>query len=374
MPIEFIIFSITLIGIAFFHKHTLLIAFGGLITLIAYKFLFTSFPFTHHLIQEFPGLINILGLLLGFAILENYFDRSKVPHLLPDYLPDDWKGGFGLLLLVFISSAFLDNIAAAMLGGSIAKRVFNNRVHIAFIAAIVAASNAGGAGSVLGDTTTTMIWISGIPSSKVLLAYVAAIPAFILLAYFASKKQDAYQRITKDAPKKLHINYKALFITAGILLGALVSNVLFDMPFAGVWVVILLAAFIEKPEVKQVRKALPGSAFLICLVLSASFMPVENLPSATALSTFVLGTISAFFDNIPLTKLAIEQGGYHWGLLAYAVGFGGSMVWFGSSAGVAICNDFPQAKSVWLWLKNAWFIALAYVVGFVCLTLLNVFL
>ena len=40
-----------------------------------------------------------------------------------------------------------------------------------------------------------------------------------------------------------------------------------------------------------------------------------------------------------------SQGGYDWGMLAYAVGYGGSMIWFGSSAGVAITNIFPEARS-----------------------------
>ena len=74
--------------------------------------------------------------------------------------------------------------------------------------------------------------------------------------------------------------------------------------------------------------------------------------------------MSAVFDNIPLTKLALEQGGYDWGVLAYAVGFGGSMIWFGSSAGVAITNLFPEARSVGAWLRGGWHVALAYVVGF----------
>ena len=52
------------------------------------------------------------------------------------------------------------------------------------------------------------------------------------------------------------------------------------------------------------------------------------------------------FDNIPLTALALKQGGYDWGFLAYAVGFGGSMIWFGSSSGVALCNMFREARSV----------------------------
>jgi len=80
-----------------------------------------------------------------------------------------------------------------------------------------------------------------------------------------------------------------------------------------------------------------------------------------------LGVLSAVFDNIPLTALALNQGGYDWALLAYAVGFGGSMVWFGSSAGVALTNLFPQGRSVFGWLREGWFVPLAYVVGFVAM-------
>jgi Na+/H+ antiporter NhaD/arsenite permease-like protein len=93
-------------------------------------------------------------------------------------------------------------------------------------------------------------------------------------------------------------------------------------------------------------------------------MPVDHLPAASVLTVFGLGVVSAVFDNIPLTELALKQGGYDWGFLAYAVGFGGSMLWFGSSAGVALTNNFPEAKSVWLWIKHGWHVAVAYVVGF----------
>jgi hypothetical protein len=65
-----------------------------------------------------------------------------------------------------------------------------------------------------------------------------------------------------------------------------------------------------------------------------------------------------------LTALALTQGGYDWGVLAYAVGFGGSMIWFGSSAGVALSNIFPEAKSVGAWLRHGWHVALGYVIGF----------
>ena len=96
-------------------------------------------------------------------------------------------------------------------------------------------------------------------------------------------------------------------------------------------------------------------------------MPVEKLPVASWQTAMGLGFVSAVFDNIPLTALALKQGGYDWGMLAYAVGFGGSMIWFGSSAGVALSNMYPEAKSVGHWLRHGWHVTLAYVVGFAAL-------
>jgi hypothetical protein len=99
-------------------------------------------------------------------------------------------------------------------------------------------------------------------------------------------------------------------------------------------------------------------------------MPVERLPGASWQTALGLGFVSAVFDNIPLTALALKQGGYDWGVLAYAVGFGGSMIWFGSSAGVALSNLYPEAKSVVLWLRHGWHVTVAYVVGFIALMML----
>jgi hypothetical protein len=133
---------------------------------------------------------------------------------------------------------------------------------------------------------------------------------------------------------------------------------------AGVWVAILVTAPWRKPEWSLLPGALKASVFLLSLIVCASLMPVEKLPLASWQTALGLGFVSSVFDNIPLTALALKQGGYDWGYLAYAVGFGGSMIWFGSSAGVALSNMYPQAKSVGLWLKHGWHIAVAYVIGF----------
>ena len=131
-----------------------------------------------------------------------------------------------------------------------------------------------------------------------------------------------------------------------------------------VWVVILAAAPLRQPDWTVMPETFKGTIFLLALVTCASLMPVEELPRASWQTALGLGFLSAVFDNIPLTALALKQGGYDWGYLAYAVGFGGSMIWFGSSAGVALSNMYPEAKSVGLWLRHGWHVAIAYVIGF----------
>lgn len=318
---------------------------------------------------EWGIILNLLGLLLGFAILSKIFEESGVPDILPKFLPNDWKGAFLLLVFIFVLSSFLDNIAAALIGGTIALVVFKNKVHIGYIAAIVAASNAGGSGSVVGDTTTTMMWIDGVNPLNVFHAYVAAGIALFFFAWFASHQQDKYQRIQQDANINVKVDWIRILIVALILIGAIISNFLYDMPALGVWIAIVLGVLLRPIPWKEVPGAIKGTVFLLCLVTCASMMPVEELPNASWITAFALGGLSAVFDNIPLTKLCLDQGHYDWGMLAYTVGFGGSMIWFGSSAGVAITNKIPEGRNVLLWLKKGWHVAAAYVIGFLTLYL-----
>jgi Na+/H+ antiporter NhaD/arsenite permease-like protein len=294
---------------------------------------------------------------------------------MPAFLPDDWKGGLVLLVMVFVLSSFLDNIAAAIIGGSVARHVFGGKVHIGYLAAIVAASNAGGSGSVVGDTTTTMMWVSGVSPLSVFEAYCAAIVALVLFAVPASLQQQRYSPITKHAPKGLVIDWTRVFIVAAMLVVALVVNVVTNLHFPAllgrvpvlglsVWAVLVATAPLRRPDWSVLPETFKGTIFLLALVVAASMMPVEELPAASWQTAFGLGFVSAVFDNIPLMALALKQGGYDWGYLAYAVGFGGSMIWFGSSAGVALSNQYPEAKSVGLWLRHGWHVALAYVIGF----------
>ena len=382
VPVDFILFAAILLGVALFHHHTLRVALIGLAVIVAYKLLVTGFKsgpgfdgLVGHMRQEWVMLTNLFLLLVGFGLLSRHFEKSRIPAVLPRILPHDWKGAFWLLIIVFVLSSFLDNIAAALIGGAMAHTLFRAKVHIGYLAAIVAASNAGGSGSVVGDTTTTMMWIDGVSPLDVLHAYAGAGVALLVCGIPAAIQQQRYSPILKHEHEYVHVDWPRVGIVVFILATAIAVNVIINVlfpessdsfPFIGASVAgaVLISAVVRRPDWEIVPEAIKGSIFLLSLVLCATLMPVERLPGASWQTALGLGFVSAVFDNIPLTALALKQGGYDWGGLAYAVGFGGSMIWFGSSAGVALSNQFPEAKSVGLWLKHGWHVTVAYVVGF----------
>lgn len=369
-PPEFLFFGLTLVGVAAFHHHTLRVALIGLAVIVSYKLLMTDFSLHEHLIHESSTLLNLLGLLVGFELLADHFRQSKLPSLLPRWLPDDWKGAFVLLVMVFLISTFLDNIAAAMIGGTIAAVVFQKKVHIGYLAAIVAASNAGGAGSVVGDTTTTMMWIDGVDPGDVAHAFMASFIALALFGVPASLLQDKHHRILRDPTGEIHVDWHRLGVVGLILAGAILANIWLELPAVGVWAALIIGSLFRQPDWGKIPHATINASFLLALVLCASMMPVKELPLPSWETSFGLGFVSAVFDNIPLTALALKQGGYDWGHLAFHVGFGGSMVWFGSSAGVALANDFSEAKDAIKWVRHGWFIPIAYVIASVAMYLI----
>jgi Na+/H+ antiporter NhaD/arsenite permease-like protein len=381
IPIEFILFGLTLAGIALFHRHAFAISIAGLVAILAFETFVTAYPtgqgaraLLAHAGHEWVTITNLLLLLIGFEVLSNQFERSNISDHLPNLLPDGFAGSVALLGVIFVLAAFLDNIAAAVLGGVMARHLYKGRVTIGFVAALVAASNAGGSGSVIGDTTTTIMWLKGVSALTVMPAYLAAVPAFIVLALFGARAQHRHQPILDHDEPGHPLERRRIWIVAFILAAAVTANVLATSlssgeetaPWLGLalWAAILVTSLIARPDWSVTRHGAKGAVFLVSLVAAASLMPLRGLPEPSWQTAFTLGVLSSVFDNIPLTTLALRQGGYDWALLSFAVGFGGSMVWFGSSAGVAITNLYPEGRSLLRWLKQGWFVPVAYVVGF----------
>lgn len=373
---EMIIFALMLVGIAIFYTKTSQVAIIGLLALCFFKYEFTDgFSVVSKLIGytnengewvtgSWNTYFNLILMLPGFSILADIFERSNFPALLPRYLPSGMMSGFVVLCFVFIISSFLDNIAAALIGCSLAAAVYGGKVHIGFVAAICAAANAGGAGSVVGDTTTTLIWIYGKDPLVIAQAFLPATIATLIVAFLAARVQQKYSPAVPAPVEDIKVDKRALISVFLILVGAIAFNYLLEMPGLGIWLAIIISLFFAKVKLKAAASAYESTVFLVALVFCAELVPIDSVPDASILSTLAIGFVSAVFNNIPLTQLCLLKGGYDWPLISYAVGFGGSMVWFGSSAGVAVCSVFPKARSFMNWLRYGWYVPFAFVIGF----------
>jgi Na+/H+ antiporter NhaD/arsenite permease-like protein len=220
-----------------------------------------------------------------------------------------------------------------------------------------------------------MMWISGISPVELLPAFKGALAAFAVFAPLAAITQQKNSPFVRRNADALHVEWTRVLIVVLILAVLVAVNIIANSVFSsleehvpalglGLWAAILVTAALRAPDWNVLREAAKGALFLVTLIALASLMPVDRLPSPSLMSVFGLGVLSAVFDNIPLTALALNQGGYDWALLAYAVGFGGSMVWFGSSAGVALTNLYPEGRSVWAWCRSGWYVPISYAVGF----------
>src|SRR5574337_171769 len=71
IPVDFVLFALVLLGVALFHDHTLKVALGGVVAIIAYKLAFTGFKagdglpgLAGHFVHEWVTLANLLCLLM----------------------------------------------------------------------------------------------------------------------------------------------------------------------------------------------------------------------------------------------------------------------------------------------------------------------
>lgn len=435
VPGMFLGFVAMLAMLMVFHHHKMYAVGGGFIGLslmfIAYK---GAPEWVHHFAEHHRRhlLLQLAMLLPGFSLAAHYFEESGASRSIAQRL--DWSSllrPFGaslrpyiaplvsqdtvLLWCVFWLSTVLDNIAAAMIGGTILMALYGSgNVPFSMLIGVIAASNLGGAGSPVGDTTTVMMFISenpSVPVPQILKAFVATVPAQMLLVLWASQHDRSpisaaqaqnggkHQRIavldrvshdqdgvivgaTDDAEalaageRQPCMQWRMVLPLLGVP-GLIVGNI-YDQPGFGLWGGIILGMLLGwvRFERKAVIAALPNTVFLVTLVGAAEMLPFQSVVTIVMnllqllmeqgmapltislillLLIILIGLLSAYFDNIPLMAacLSMMRLGLPLdaGFTAYALGFEGSAMWFGSSAGVALGLQYPELYDTKRWWK-----------------------
>ncbi len=327
-------------------------------------------PVAHHLKEEIRELVNLGGLLIGFACLAHQFETSGISRLFASKIInkfDDKKAESLILSMIWLLSGFCDNIASALVGMGLMSIIHGGfRLRLVLLVTIVA--NAGGAYSVVGDTTTTFLWIKGISQLQLVPAFLPSFMCLLLTLVFGVWLRKVPHKHVTFPDEKIDVEWWRFFAILMCIVGAFLCNFKWGFPCLGIVPLILLTAF--EWQWAPIKEGGSAASFLLPLIVAAGFINLGLvIPHDTLTSQgMVISTawISAIIDNIPVTKVLFEANVGHWALLAFCVGVGGSFTYFGSTTSVAVIEGYHKQvkeelendsiKNLFLyWIVRGWF-------------------
>ena len=353
----------------------------------------------HHLGKTAEILVFLLGAMTiveiidyfnGFATIKQFIrTRNKVRLL--------WI----FACLAFVLSAIIDNLTATIVLVTILQKVIHDRsLRLWFAGMIIVTANAGGAWSPIGAVTTTMLWIGKKVTTPELIKYLIVpslvcmiVPTFIASRYKIFKgeidKIDDNVKLTPKGPTMLYLGL------GSILFVPIFKTVTHLPPYVGMMLSLAVVsvfaevysrskAFVEakshdgngthhNPVHAALTKIeMPSILFFLGILMAVAALEslgllfgfAQDLNAAIPNSDIVVaifGFISAIIDNVPL--VAASMGMFSepvdhplWHAIAFAAGTGGSMIIFGSAAGV-VAMGMEKINFFW-YLKKISFLAL----------------
>ncbi len=353
----------------------------------------------HHLGKTAEILVFLLGAMTiveiidyfnGFATIKQFIrTRNKVSLL--------WI----FACLAFVLSAIIDNLTATIVLVTILQKVIHEKnLRLWFAGMIIVTANAGGAWSPIGDVTTTMLWIGKKVTTPELIKYLIVpslvcmvVPTFIASRYKIFKgeidKMKDKIELTPKGPTMLYLGLSAILFVpvfktvthlppyVGMMLSLAVVSVFAEVYSRSKAFVEAKSDAVDGAHHNPVHAALtkiemPSILFFLGILMAVAALEslgllfgfAQDLNSAIPNSDIVVaifGFISAIIDNVPL--VAASMGMFSepvdhplWHAIAFAAGTGGSMIIFGSAAGV-VAMGMEKINFFW-YLKNISFLAL----------------
>lgn len=313
-------------------------------------------------------IVEVIDAHNGFEVITSQIRTKKQVTLM-------WI----ICFVTFFLSAVLDNLTTTIVIISLMKKLSGSqRDRLFFAAMIVIAANAGGAGSPIGDVTTTMLWIGGqitplsIIKGVFLPSLVNLLLPLVVVSYLLKGKEISAPRSYESTTRRTNLFERNLMFYLGV--GLLIAVPAFKTithlpPFMGILfgLGILWAAgeFLHRDKEPDEKKPLTlvhalkqidmaSIVFFIGILLAVATLEHTHVLEALAkwldqhvgrqdAIVILLGLLSAIVDNVPL--VAASMGMYNlaqyptdsflWEFIAYCAGTGGSILIIGSAAGVA---------------------------------------
>lgn len=363
--LEFAILLGTLACILANHHKARKSALIGNIVMVAWVLITKPAVLHHTFNHDAITITDTVVAVGGFSLLATLIAKSGLLNLVARKSGNGFWGALFSLLWQVMSYG-VDNVASALNGGAIAKLKYGERVHPQYLFAIAGLANAFGAMSAIGDGTSMCLWISGINYWTFWQAWPGVLVFFLIVAPVAAWQQARYAQ----GHERTNIRARPIRITPIVLfLLSLLAAILFrrtGLPASfGVCGGVITAYYLFKlrPKKREFRDAAYTVVFLFNLMFMAALCGVKGVPDPSFNQEMGLGIFSALFDNYPLTFLAIKQGFHDWPVLAFFVGVGGSILYFGNAASVALSEKFVAVKAIRFTWPMSVLILLAVIAG-----------
>jgi len=364
----------------------------------------------HHeieiLIVEIAGIFFFL--FVAMTYIEAMIDRNIFSALRYNLVSKgyDYKKLFWITgVLAFFISPIADNLTTALILSTVLITIDKDNKEFLVPSAIniVVAANAGGAWSPFGDITTLMVWVDGKGSFvDFLYLFPASILGWLITAFFLSRFIPAGNPPFADDEKKVEIlpGGKAIMMLFGFTIAtAVLSHQVLHLP--AMWGMMLGLSVLKLYIYKMSREVRYDSDGIVCPTVNVfSFVAkIENdtllfffgilaavgglhflgfLEYFTALyaqygATTVnigVGFLSAIVDNVPVMSAVLKSSpdmgaGAHaqWMLVTLTAGVGGSLISFGSAAGVGVMGKLHGVYTFASHMRLAWTVLIGYVVS-----------
>ena len=377
---------------------------------------YLSFKLNHHLGDVSSTLFFVLCSMALVNTIDNYGGFKSVAEIVVTENKRSllWR----VALASFFFSAFLDNLAAAIVIIAVLRRLVpDQKDRMKYACLSIIACNAGGSWSPIGDVTTLLLWNSGRITPYYQIFHLI-LPAFFnmfvptLLAHFFLFKKGAKLRKPSDVATDELVDilpWRARFIVLGLGIASLmlvpIWQTFFDVPaFMGVifglvlvWIYTELMFSAHKKRLREASSlrmtALLNNSDLTTIfyflgilmsvaalieggqLLMAAGHVSEAIPN-TGILAVLIGVLSAVLDNVALVAAVLGMypvdvsgavtpfvaNGSFWVFLAYCAVTGGSLLIIGSATGVTVMG--LEKISFGYYLKRFSLLALAgYIAG-----------
>jgi len=353
----------------------------------------------NHLILEISGIFFFLFVAMTYIeslIHMNVFDKLKYKLITKGYTYRKlfWVTGF----IAFFLSPIADNLTTALILATVLITIERKRKDFLVPGAIniVVAANAGGAWSPFGDITTLMAWTAGKGTfTDFMYLFPAAIIGYIVTAFLLSRfvpNTTPEVDLSKEIEPKMAEGSKIVMALGVITIAtAVISHQVLHLPamWGMMFGLALLKVYsyklkltygkdhfnifnsISKIETNTllfffgILAAVGALYFIGWLALAAQVYNPSVL--GPTLSNIGVGFLSAIVDNIPVMSAVLKanpvMGLDQWMLVTLTAGIGGSMISFGSAAGVGVMGKLHGIYTFGSHMKYAWTIVIGYFVS-----------